>query len=205
MTIERDYQPHLWPKGETVGKRNCTQRWQLLQPFLDRRGTDLLIVDVGSAQGWFPIAIAQHMPDAHIVSVEEDVEAASLQRQLLAANGITNVRLINERWNESNMHAWGIGVDVTLLFSVLHWMNDPAEAFRNVLSMSEWVVIEHPDPRDDGACGQSKLGEIGEIVRWVAQFPVAEVGLLGRVSRHTSNHDAWMIYVKSSSSGIGSA
>lgn len=204
MTIERNYQPHLWPEGATVGVRQCEQRWQLIQPIIANIGPKPVIVDIGSAQGWFPITIAGEFPDAHIISVEEDVDAASLQRELLAANGISQVRLINERWDGHNLHPFGIGVDVTLMLSVLHWMDNPAEAFQSALDMSDVVIVESPDPNDVGACGQSKIGEIGEIVRWVAQFPIAEVGLLGRVPRHTSDHDAWMIYVRSSSSNRSS-
>jgi SAM-dependent methyltransferase len=207
MAIERNYQPHLWPEGPTVGVRTCNARWELMYDLLEKHvAPDGTVVDVGSAQGWFPITIAQTWPDSFVISVEEDLDAASLQRELIAANGLANVRLLNDRWDGVSLHPFGVGVDVTLMLSVLHWMDDPAVAFKSALTMSECVIVESPDPGDEGACGQSKLSEIGEITKWMAQFDVAEVGLLGRVPRHTSHRDAWMVYaIPSSSSSSGSS
>lgn len=182
MAIEPDYQQ----------KRDCAGRWRVLEPHLPHDG---VLVDVGSAQGYFAVRAAKTWPDLHVVSLEEDAAAAAHQRDLVTLMDLPNLRVVEERFDGTNLHAWGIGADCTLLLSVLHWLDDPAEAVRNIAGMSSTILIEHPDVMDFEACNPVKRGEIGDILGWLNRLDIGDVDIIGRAKRHTSPFDAWMLRV----------
>ena len=119
MAIEPDYQQ----------KRDCAGRWRVLEPHLPTEG---VLVDVGAAQGYFAVRAAKTSHNLHVVALEEDATAADHIREVVTLFDLPNVRVINERFDGRNLHAWGIGVDCTLLLSVIHWLDDPEEAVRNI-------------------------------------------------------------------------
>jgi len=182
MPIEPDYQQ----------KRDCAGRWRTLEPHLPADG---VIVDLGSAQGYFAVRAAKTWPALQVVSIEDDIEAANHQRQLVTLFDLPNIRVVNERFDGHNLHAWGIGVDCTLMLSVLHWLDDPETALRNIAGMSSRILIEHPDVMDFDACNPVGRAHIGDILAFLHRIDVGDVEVIGRAKRHTSPFDAWMLRV----------
>ena len=182
MAIEEDYQD----------KRDNVGRWRAIEPHLPREG---VLVDLGSAQGYFALKAAASWPDLHVVSIEDDVAAAA--RQILAGDlaELQNLRVVRERFDGRNLHAWGIGVDCTLLLSVLHWMANPGDVLRNIAGLSDRIIIEHPDAGDAGACGAEVRAEIGQIEDFVRGLELGQVEVIGRARRHTSPIDSWIVRI----------
>lgn len=182
MPIEPDYQQ----------KRDCDGRWRVLHPHLP---VDGVIVDVGAAQGYFSIRAAKTSHHLQVVALEEDETAANHIREVATLFDLPNVRIINERFDGHNLHAWGIGVDCTLMLSVIHWLDEPEVAVRNIAGMSSRILIEHPDVMDFDACNPVKRGEIGDILGWLNRLDVGDVTVIGRAKRHTGPFDSWMLRV----------
>ena len=182
MAIEPNYQH----------KRDCAGRWRVLEPYLPHDG---VLVDVGSAQGYFAVRAAKTWRDLHVVSVEEDDVAAAHQRDLINLMDLHNIRVVHDRFDGTNLHAWGIGVDCTLLLSVLHWLDDPEEAVRNIAGRSSSILVEHPDVMDFEACNPVGRAHIGDILAFLMRLDIGDVEIIGRAKRHTSPFDSWMLRV----------
>lgn len=182
MAIEPDYQQ----------KRDCAGRWRILEPHLPADG---VLVDVGAAQGYFALRAAKTSHNLHVVALEEDNTAANHIQDMVTLLDLPNVRVINERFNGTNLHAWGIGVDCTLLLSVIHWLDDPEVAVRNIAGMSSRILVEHPDVMDFEACNPVKRAGIGDILAWFDRLDVGETTVIGRAKRHTGPFDAWMLRI----------
>jgi hypothetical protein len=184
MAIEADYQD----------KRDNVGRWNVIEPHLPREG---VLVDLGSAQGYFALRAAATYPDLHVVSIEDDVIAAGVQREVAELAQMSNIRILRERFDGSNLHGWGIGVDCTLLLSVLHWFDDPAAILRRIGGMSSRIIVEHPDIGDVGACGASSRAQIGQIDEFARSLGIGDVEVIGRARRHTSTIDSWIVRIDS--------
>lgn len=182
MPIEPDYQR----------KRDCAGRWRTIAPYLP---VDGVLVDLGSAQGYFALRAAKEHPNLHVVSIEDDETAANHQREMVALMDLPNMRVVNERFDGTNLHAWGIGVDCTLMLSVLHWLDDPEAAVRNIAGMSSSIIIEHPDVMDFEACNPVGRARIGDILGFFIGLDIGDVEVIGRAKRHTSPFDSWVLRV----------
>jgi hypothetical protein len=156
---------------------------------------DGVLVDVGSAQGYFAVRAAKTWRDLHVVSLEEDAAAVAHQRDLINLMDLPNIRVVHDRFDGTNLHAWGIGVDCTLLLSVLHSLDDPEEAVRNIAGRSSTILVEHPDVMDFEACNPVGRAHIGDILAFLMRLDIGDVEVIGRAKRHTSPFDSWMLRV----------
>jgi hypothetical protein len=52
-----------------------------------------LIIDIGSAEGYYSVLLAARLPNSHVVSFDYDVLAVRAQKRLAAKNGVTNLAI----------------------------------------------------------------------------------------------------------------
>ena len=71
--------------GQTLcrGTRDCSARWEILDPHLPHRGA---ILDVGSNFGWFGLQICRSRPDCVVASAEADLRSAAVQYEVLRSH-----------------------------------------------------------------------------------------------------------------------
>lgn len=191
----RKYQDALFKERQELGERECEARWKLIEPHLPARG---IVLDIGSNLGFFGLRSVLARDEVAVVSLEVDEDIVELQREIVASHGNTRICIINGAFGRAISGAWVQTcdwVDLTLMLSVLHWMDDPAQVLQDLSPMSAKLIAEIPDPADAGACGQSKILEWPDPVAWFREVTGRRVTLLGRMKRHTSEHDSHLILV----------
>ncbi|HEX4149553.1 MAG TPA: class I SAM-dependent methyltransferase, partial [Pirellulales bacterium] len=140
------YQDVRWA-GQTIvrGRRDCNQRWRLIQPLLPARGA---MLDVGSNFGWFSLAACEAFADYVVASVEADEHSAGVQRQVLESHRHERIALLTQPADARLVEAFarsGQRFDAVLCLSVLHWMHDHREFLERLGAISGRMFIEHPD------------------------------------------------------------
>jgi hypothetical protein len=193
--LER-YQEALHVDRLEPGQRDSSERWALIAPYLPASG---IVLDVGSNLGFFGLSAVTEHPDVAVVSIEASARIAELQRRLLAERGTTRICLVRGALDSATARTWAETCDwfqLTLLLSILHWMDDPAAVLRALSAMSASLILEIPDGNDRGACGRSNVDLWGEDpVGWVASQTSRPTALLGRIGRHTSDVPSHLIHV----------
>jgi hypothetical protein len=149
--------------GRTVlcGTRDCPQRWEAIEPHLPAAGS---ILDVGSNFGWFGLKICQSRPESVVASVEADHRSARVQRRVLQSNCAERICLLTDRAGQRLAERFcraGQRFDAVLCLSVLHWIGDHRQFLSRLASIAGRLLIEQPDPREEGAGVARIRGEIG--------------------------------------------
>lgn len=185
--------------GRTIrpGQRDCQGRWELLADHLPRSGT---ILDVGSNFGWFGLQVCQTRPDCVVASLEADLGSAEVQRRVLESNACHRVCLLTARAGARLARRWervGQRFDAVLCLAVLHWMADH-DAFLSTLGrIAGRLLIEHPDPDEQGAGVEAirrRIGPIGEYL--AALFPHRPVRRLAQLPSHRDGgrpRELWLV------------
>lgn len=185
--------------GRTVrrGHRDCPGRWDLIAEHLPRAGS---ILDVGSNFGWFGLQIAHTRPDCVVASLEADLRSAEVQRQVLHANDSHRVCLLTAPAGARlarRMSAAGQRFDAVLCLSVLHWMADHRNFMTELGRIAGRIVIEHPDPREEGAGVEQIRREIGPIDDYLAvMFPERPARRLALLPSHRGGQyprELWLV------------
>ena len=191
-----EYQDALFD-GETLpGDRDCQQRWDIIRPHVPNQG---MVLDVGSNLGYFALRSVGQSEGVAVVSLEHNDDIVERQRQVVASHSTDRICIIQGAFDAAVSGVWASTCDwfdLTLLLSILHWMDDPAAVLRDLSSMSAKVIIEVPDPNDEGACGQHKLKEWSDPRAWVEQTTGRRSTLIGQVKRHTSKWPSHIILVE---------
>lgn len=173
--------------GQTcyTGTRDCLGRWDVLQPYLPAAGT---ILDVGSNFGWFGLQISRRRPQCVVASVEADLRSAAVQRQVLQSHNTTRVCLLTARAGRPMIErfaAAGQRFEAVLCLSVLHWIPGHRELLETLGGISGRLLVEHPDPREDGAGVawiRQEIGHVGTYLKTV--FPGRTVRMLADWPSH---------------------
>jgi hypothetical protein len=189
------YQDTLLPNGMIPGERACRERWDLIAPFLPTEG---IVVDVGSNLGYYGIQSVRSASNVAVVSIEADPSIAARQQSLLRLQGTNRVCLVRGRMSSTVSGEWAETCDwvqLTLLLSILHWLDDPAKVARDLASMSALLIAEVPDPGDEGACGREHTAAWRDPVEWFRKVTGREARLLGRAGRHTSDTNSHVVLV----------
>jgi hypothetical protein len=190
------YQDAYLPTGTVEGERDCDARWALVEPHLPERG---MVLDVGSNLGYFGLRAAAERSEVAVVSIEADPHIARRQGELAEQHGTGRVAVLCGGVSAASSAAladtcsW---FDLTLLLSILHWVDDPAAVVRALSSISGRMVCEVPDPADDGACGQDKLAAWSDPVAWFEEVTGRPCRRIGRMSRHTSSVPSHVVLVE---------
>lgn len=186
--------------GGTVaiaGRRDCRERWALLAPHLPASGA---VLDVGSNLGWFGLRMCQHSPEVVVASVEADWRSAALQRAALAAAPHQRIALLTSPAGVRMARVFalrGQRFAAALCLSVLHWMPRHRQFLQLLGSISDRLLIEHPDPREEGAGHDYLRRQIGPIGPYLQElFPERPVVCLGETAGYRSPsypRSVWMV------------
>lgn len=163
------------------GRRECQKRWDIIKGSINPHD---VIMDLGSATGYFAQKIAHEYPDSLVISFESDPVMCEVQKQIFEKEGIYNVIVCNHRLTKDDLVNWCHYVeffDVVLALSVLHHFppNEAETAFNNIRMMSNWTIGEIP-VKSEKDCGQ----ESKEVIR----KSMGRTVMLGKVDSHLGKH-----------------
>ena len=191
------YQEAIHVNGMEPGERDSSERWSAIAPHVPASG---MILDIGSNLGFFGLRSTQLRPDVAVVSVEASASIAERQRQLLVEHQTSRICLVHGSLDAATAAEWAETCDwfeLTLVLSVLHWMDDPGAVLRSLSSMSTKLIAEVPDVLDTGACGRLHLERWGsDPVAWFSEQTGRQCTLLARISRHTSAVPSHLVLVE---------
>ncbi len=158
-----------------------------------------MVLDVGSNLGYFGIRMALQSEQVGVVSLEANQINAEEQAKIVRSHGMTRVCVINAAFNAQVSRDW-VKVcdwfDLTLLLSIIHWFDDPAQVVQDLSKMSARMIIEVPDAEDRGACGQTHLQDWRDPLEWTRKATGRTCTLIGRGERHTSEAASHIILVE---------
>lgn len=190
------YQDAYYPGAVSAGIRECARRWDLLERHFPTSG---MVLDVGSNLGYFGVRLALRSQDVAVVSIEANQANAEEQARVVKSHELTRMCVINAAFNSrvsqslAKVCDW---FDMTLLLSIIHWFDDPAQVVRDLSQMSARMIIEVPDAEDEGACGQSKLKEWRDPLGWTKHVTGRTCTVIGHGERHTSAAPSHIILVE---------
>jgi len=190
------YQDAFYPGTVSAGIRECGRRWDLIEPFAPSTG---MVLDVGSNLGYFGIRLALKSEQVAVVSIEANQANAEEQARIVRSHAMTRVCVINAAFNARVSRDWVKACDwfdLTLLLSIIHWFDDPAQVVKDLSAMSARMIIEVPDAEDHGACGQTHLKEWKDPLAWTREVTGRQCTLIGRGERHTSEAASHIILVE---------
>jgi hypothetical protein len=185
--------------GLTVcrGTRDCSTRWEILDPHLPRHGA---ILDVGSNFGWFGLQICRSRPDCVVASAEADLRSAAVQYEVLRSHQHDRICLLTQKASLAmarRFAAAGQRLEAVLLLSVLHWIGDHRQFLAMLGPITGRFLIEQPDPREDGAGVERIRREIGVIGDYLRDlFPQRPVQCLARLPSHRDSawpREVWLV------------
>lgn len=185
--------------GRTVqpGARDCEERWKLIAPHLADATT---LLDVGSNFGWFGLRACRENERLVVASVEADLRSAAVQRHALRSHGHARVCLLTDPAGApfvERFAAAGQRFDAALCLNVLHWMRDPRCFIARLGAVAGRIIVEHPDPDEEGAgvaAIRRKIGPIGRYLAWL--FPDRGIEQLGEVRCHRAEgrgRQVWLV------------
>jgi SAM-dependent methyltransferase len=191
-----EYQDALYRDETLAGERDCAQRWELIRPHVPARG---MMLDLGSNLGYFSLRAVQTAGEVNVVSIESHAKIVARQREIVASHGSDRICVIHGQFNSAVANRWVETCDwfeLTLLLSVLHWMDDPVPVVRQLSRMSARMIVELLDHRDAGACGQDIIAQWRDPVRWLSDASGRSCSILGTCKRHTSDHPSYLLLVE---------
>ncbi len=189
------YQDEFLPGGVVRGERDCDERWALIAPHLPERG---VLLDIGSNLGYYGLRSVVEGPKRSVVSIEADPAIADRQAKIVSEHATDRMLVLTGQLDSEGAQAWAESCDwfdATFLLAIIHWFDDPAAVVAALSSMSGKLIIEVPDPADEGACGQEKLQSWSDPVSWFREVTGRDVHHIGRVARHTSTVPSHLIVV----------
>ncbi len=167
------------------GRRSCQERWQHILPVLPQSGA---VFDVGSNFGWFPLACAAARPSLVVASVEADLRSAAVQRAVLESHQADRIALVTRRASPVLMRRWdgqGQRFALSLVLSVLHWMEDHEPFLRALGQISDSLVIEFPSANEPPAGHPGPRQAMADPGDYLARvLPGRSARCLGRVRSH---------------------
>ena len=159
--------------GEILAKgvRDCRSRWEIIK---DHCGPHNVILEVGSAQGYFTTQMARTYPDSLIVSFESDSVSCEIQKEICRREGLYNVVVCNHRLSRLDLETLSDCVecfDVVLALSVLHHFSgdDVRSVYEAMIKLAPEVIHELPN-QEENACGKDSVrhGDYGyEGTTWL--------------------------------------
>lgn len=182
---------------ERRGERDCEERWNAIAPHMPETGS---LLDIGANFAWFCLRWCREGADRTAVAWEADLRSAAVARYVLASNAADHICLITARADTKNLQTFvasGQRYSVALCLSVLHWLPDHRTFLRALGSVAPRILIEHCDPREEGAGIEHVRREIGPIGDYLRQiFPERTVRRLAVWKSHLTDEfprELWMV------------
>jgi hypothetical protein len=181
--MKEQYQD-IWINGRVKkGVRECESRYNAIVELLPKKPFTLL--DIGANLGYFSFRIAAERPDCVCVLIEAHVPELP---KIALANALPNVIVLKQEMNTellSKLAKCEI-FDVVLALNIAHHIG--ADCMNALEKLGELLIVETPNPKDKGSCGQSNLQAIYN--------KVSKYKKIGEFSRHTSDVNSLMGYKK---------
>jgi glycosyltransferase involved in cell wall biosynthesis len=162
----------IYIKDEFIAEGVRKNDWERLEVIKKYIKSGQTILDIGSNIGFFTVQLAKLFPENVFVSVESHPGYAQIQKELIAAEQLTNIILINAEITESwleKAEASCVYFDVTILLSVLHHMKNAKEFLNKLSKISKSFLLELPHQNENRVCGkeviknQLKIDELSPI------------------------------------------
>lgn len=140
-------------KFKGLGPVSCEKRWEEIKPYIPKKG---VVLELGSAEGYFTQKIAEASPDVLVWSIEENKQRAEIQKELLKLKGIKNVALCNYKMTANDLFCLSHtceGIDLFLALSVFHHWRPlfTKLAISNIAKMIPNLIVEFPQKDISGA------------------------------------------------------
>lgn len=169
----------LWP-GRRTG---CEKRWALIRP---RIKPESVVVDIGSAQGYFTRAAAD--VGAYVLSVDERPANVALQQYLFHRRAdILICRRLLTAGVLAKLSRCCFVADTILCLSVLHHVPDPVAFLTLLSSLAPEVILEFPSRDEAGGVPVRKVVEEFYDTPYLQEI-FEHVELLGRTPSHLGPH-----------------
>jgi 2-polyprenyl-3-methyl-5-hydroxy-6-metoxy-1,4-benzoquinol methylase len=176
------YQDIILPNGIVKkGQRDCESRWEVIKKELRKRyDRPISVLDIGANFGYFSFRIQEEFPGSVVTLVESKhaKKLIELCEKTNANNTIVLDTLISSE--ELKQLASCEHFDVVLGLNVIHHIGDVKISFSAIENMADTIIIETPNPNDEGACGQKNLDIIYKKI-------IKEYDIIGEFTRHTSS------------------
>lgn len=134
------------------------------------------------------------------MSLEGNRENVETQGTIARSHALSRLCVLQGMVNHVVTDSWRRGAndrfDLTLLFSVIHWFDDPARVVADLFAMSNRLIVEMVDPADVGACGHARTAAMGDPAQWLRTVTGHDPVLLGRCQRHTSDVPSHLLLVQ---------
>lgn len=176
-------------------ERDCAERWRLIKPELPQQG---VILDVGSAEGYFLKAIAD---ETNLLAIGVEKNKWRVHAQLRWLDNDYNGRIVSccsgitteFVQTLSETPEW---IDGVLLLSVLHWINND-DFLKAIAKTSGKLFVEIPQIDDTRATGQKfvqRVREYGSEKLYLEKVSGRTARHLGAVRAHTSStRNLWVL------------
>ncbi|KKM06936.1 hypothetical protein LCGC14_1738940, partial [marine sediment metagenome] len=135
----------IWVKGkvQTRGQRECAKRYELIRRFCAQYQRPFTVLDIGAADGYFAVRLAEDFPECTVVAVEPRERIG----EVLKLNDQQRVLWLNKALTAENIHKLTEveHFDVTLALSVIHWLKvPPAWSLGALRELGDHLILEVP-------------------------------------------------------------
>lgn len=172
----------IWKKGEVIpGIRECASRYDAIKKELKKYNRPFTVLDIGANLGYFSFRIAEDFPESTCVMIEKAY--GDKLTNLANENNLKNIIVLKKKVNATDLKTLSDceHFDVILALNIIHHIGDVDNSFPAIEKLGETIIIETPNPNDEGSCGKNNLQKIFDRVNKMYKF-------MGSFSRHTSKN-----------------
>ncbi|OGL43128.1 MAG: hypothetical protein A2W05_05005 [Candidatus Schekmanbacteria bacterium RBG_16_38_10] len=177
--------------GNTIssGTRECKSRWDAIKQHIPQRG---VVLDLGSAEGYFSHRIAREFPEVLVLSFEKDTIRTNIQSIIFSMEGLTNVVVCQTEISPleiARLASVVETIDVIMALSFLHHL--PTYQIPTFLTMTAHLtpvyIVEFPSPLEIGVCNYSAVERFEHIEEILKRTYPSVVGI-GNFRSHLDNN-----------------
>lgn len=135
------------------------ERYEAIKKIIDLYKRPITVLDIGAAQGYYPLKLAKEHPSSSFVMIEED---RYLLRLCLLNTELDNIIFLQKKISIEELQRLGESehFDAVLALNIIHWAEDKWQEMSDaLLALGDNIIIETP-PEGDKAYGKEYLGLI---------------------------------------------
>lgn len=135
----------IWVRGQVTQKgiRECAERYGLIHDFCERYRRPFTVLDIGAADGYFAVRLAEDFPECTVVAIEPRLRIG----KVLKLNDAKRVLWLPKKVSAAHVRQLAAveHFDVTLALSVVHWFSEPPEETINAMRLlGDHLILETP-------------------------------------------------------------